>query len=263
MPSNKLRVLIADLTDCEGCELQFINLRDELLQILEHVEIVNWRLAGINERTKQVDVAFVEGTPLSHNELEELIQIRRVSKKVVALGACAALGGVQASLSNRQREIAEKRTPYQNELAPRPLSHFVKVDHTLNGCPVRTKDLSRLISEVFHGKLPIRRSFPVCLECRSALNECVLLNGQPCLGPLTEGSCEAICVTQGQHCYGCNGPLEGANFEAFYSLMRTHGYKRPQIELWIDLFMASARRQGNGQTLEAPGRTGPDDQVKG
>jgi len=38
--------------------------------------------------------------------------------------------------------------------------------------------------------------------------------GEPCLGPVTQTGCGAICPGMGRGCYGCFGPREGANVDS-------------------------------------------------
>jgi hypothetical protein len=42
----------------------------------------------------------------------------------------------------------------------------------------------------------------------------VVTRGEPCLGPVTQTGCGAICPGMGRGCYGCFGPREGANVES-------------------------------------------------
>jgi len=55
----------------------------------------------------------------------------------------------------------------------------------------------------------------VCMECKRQQHVCVLVTGdQPCLGPVTQTGCGAICPRVGRDCYGCFGPAENANTQA-------------------------------------------------
>ena len=123
---DKPKIAIFDLTDCEGCELEFLNFKEKLLDLSDKFEIANWRLVSDNEEWKNIDVAFVEGTPIKKEEVDLLKEIREKSKMVVALGTCAATGGIPALLSPHIREKAFKEIYpgkiYENRLPARPIS---------------------------------------------------------------------------------------------------------------------------------------------
>jgi len=215
----KPRIAIFDFTDCEGCEVEFINLKEQLLELLAGVDIVNWRLAKEGNEPGPFDIAFIEGTPVTPDEQELLRQIRETSQYVIALGACACTGGIPAIVEDKIERPAFYKKLYPPEYEPRgteakPLSHYVKVDFEINGCPVDKREIARYISALLSGQIPEDRDFPVCLECKINDNRCRLVNDQPCLGPITRGGCKAFCVTQGKHCYGCYGIVKDGNFPA-------------------------------------------------
>ena len=52
----------------------------------------------------------------------------------------------------------------------------------------------------------------MCHRCKRAGNVCVLVaDGIPCLGPVTQAGCGALCPAYGRGCYACFGPREEAN----------------------------------------------------
>ena len=213
----KPRIGIFDLTDCEGCELEVINFREKLLDLLEGVEIVSWRLAQ-GKDAGSFDVAFIEGTPITLEEQAFLKNIRDNSKILVALGACACLGGIPGIIRDEERPRIYREV-YPSDYKPRgveskPLSAYVKVDYFLDGCPVdSTRELERVLCDLISGKMPETPDHPVCLDCKVAGNTCLLANDIPCLGPIIQGGCGAFCVSHGKHCYGCYGLVKDANFE--------------------------------------------------
>lgn len=216
--AKKLRLAIFDLTDCEGCELELINLREKLTTIYEQTDIVNWRLASNNKDYGPFDATFIEGSPITESDIETVKLARASSKLIISLGSCADLGGIQAILNSDQwkegiREVYGK--DYKtNSKPPKPLTYYIDVDIHLPGCPVNQDELLGVLTSLVALKSPTPATYPVCLECKERENDCLLLAGQPCLGPITKGGCQAICPSRGLRCWGCFGLLPGGNPKA-------------------------------------------------
>jgi len=235
MTSKKPQIGIFDLTDCEGCELQMLNLKDRLLKLAEIVDIPIWRLAKLPTEFGPFDISFVEGTPMSADDIRVAKKIREQSKVVVALGACAHLGGVPAELDETKRDRFLKEVygeSYKTSSKPaRPLAAYIQVDHFIHGCPIDLDETERVIVDLLMDKNPIRPSVPVCLECRERENPCLFLKGEPCQGPITEGGCKAICPSNGLRCWGCQGPTKSANFKAMENNLGRVGYKDQAVNI--------------------------------
>ncbi len=230
---KKLKIAIFDLTDCEGCELEFLNLREKLPDFLNQVEILNWRLIVDAEKWKNIDIAFVEGTPIKPEEIELLKKIRENAKYVTALGTCACTGGIPALIDPAKREkvfkqIYPKRDP-KNSQPAKPIAHYIKIDFAIGGCPVNPPDIERFLASVLAGKTPLQKTYPVCLACKAKQNKCLLLEDKSCMGPVTASGCNAICPTFGFPCFGCLGPMEDANMKALYN--RFKEIKIPEKEM--------------------------------
>lgn len=221
---KKLKLAIFDLTDCEGCELQFLALREELAKEGQDFEITNWRLAGEPESVGPFDATFIEGSPMTDHDIEVVKQARKVSEKIITLGSCAAAGGVQASLlsSGRKKALTDVyNEKYQAKgRAPKPVSYYIDVDIHLPGCPINPGELKTLLSALLIGKKFTPAYFPVCLECKTNETDCLFLEEGFCLGPVTKGGCGAICPAGGLRCFGCFGPLKGANLGALKEASR-------------------------------------------
>lgn len=217
----KPKIAIFDLTDCEGCEVVMISwLRKLLLKKLlkREFEIVNWRLTQEREKNSFFDLAIIEGTPVSKKEQETLKLIRERSKYVVVLGACAALGGINAMIDEKRRNKI-KRDIYglkyrAKAIEAKPVSHYIKIDGVIPGCPVVETNVEEVLSSFLADKPHKEKTYSVCFECKEKENNCLLLQGKPCLGPITRGGCSAPCPEFGLECYGCFGLLEGSNIEA-------------------------------------------------
>lgn len=136
----------------------------------------------------------------------------------MTLGSCAELGGIQAIFNQREWENGIKEI-YGNDYktkskSPKPVSYYIDIDYRLPGCPINQNELARFLSSVISGGKPTEIRSPVCLECKSKEITCLLLEGEPCLGSITKGGCEAICPSRGLRCWGCFGPLSGGNYKA-------------------------------------------------
>ncbi|OGZ33116.1 MAG: hypothetical protein A2174_01125 [Candidatus Portnoybacteria bacterium RBG_13_41_18] len=215
------KIAIFDLTDCEGCEVVMISWLRKLLNyksLRREFEIVNWRLTQEAEKNSSFDLAIIEGTPVSRKEQETLKLIRERSKYVIVLGACAATGGVNAIIEEKKRQKI-KRDTYGLRYKPkaieaRPVSNYIKIDGVIPGCPATKQNIEEVLSSFLFDKPHKEKTYSVCFECKEKENNCLLLQGKPCLGPITRGGCLAPCPEYGLECYGCFGYLEGANIEA-------------------------------------------------
>lgn len=227
--SNKLKIGIFDLTDCEGCELQILNLKSRLLDLAEIVDIPIWRLGKSPTDFGPFDISFVEGTPMSKDDISVAKKVREKSKIVVALGACAHLGGVPAGLDEKKRKKFLKEvygSRYKSKSEPaKPLSAYIHVNFFIHGCPIDLDEAERVIVDLLMDKNPVRPSVSVCLECKERENPCLFLKNEPCQGPITEGGCKAVCPSNGLRCWGCQGPVKNANFGAMKKNLERIGYK--------------------------------------
>ncbi len=226
---NKLKIAIFDLTDCEGCELQILNLKGKLLKVAEIADIPIWRLAKTPTDFGPFDIALIEGTPMSKDDIKLAKKIREKSKIVVALGACAHLGGIPAAIDEKKREKFLKEVYGENykskAVAAKPLSAHIYVNYFIRGCPIDLDEAERVIVDLLMDKNPVSPSRSVCLECKEQENPCLFLKNEPCQGPITEGGCKAICPSNGLRCWGCQGPVKDANFKAMEKNLERIGYK--------------------------------------
>lgn len=215
---KKPKLAVFDLTDCEGCELQFLVLREKLAEKGQDFEIANWRLLDDVGDPGPFDVTFIEGSPITESDVEVIKRARAVSKTVITLGTCAVFGGVQSAIPENQREKLLKEIYGKNykssSKAPKPVSYYIDVDINLPGCPVNPKELEKLLSCLFGGKDFQPARYSVCLDCKARGNVCLFIEDGFCMGPVTKGGCDAPCPAAGLRCYGCFGPVEGANLIA-------------------------------------------------
>jgi len=235
----KPKIAIFDMTDCEGCELEFINLREKLTSIAGQTEIANWRMGSTNNDPGPFDVTFIEGTPITEKDIEVVKQARAASRLIVSLGTCADLGGVQSWIGETAWKKGVKLVYGENykttSKAPKPISYYIDVDIHLPGCPVNPNEIAEVLGAILAGRKPTEARFPVCLECKAKENECLLLAGKECLGPVTKGGCEAVCPSRGLRCWGCFGALRGGNTRAMKNLL-TEKYGKERAEQLLAIF---------------------------
>jgi coenzyme F420-reducing hydrogenase gamma subunit len=237
---TKPRIAIYDFTDCEGCEVKLVSLREKLLLLENKVDIVNWRLGQERFEPGPYDVTIIEGTPITQHEIDLLKELRENSKVIVALGACAALGGVPAIMPEKDRKMWYEKI-YSSQYHPKgvdalPLSAHVKVDFSIHGCPVDEEQVVKALEELLSGKTPSYRGYSTCFECKQAGNKCrIAEEDKPCLGPITQGGCKAICVSGGSPCYGCFGIREEANIPAMIKTLERVADKET-IERYLTMF---------------------------
>jgi coenzyme F420-reducing hydrogenase gamma subunit len=222
--AKKPRIAVYDFTDCEGCEVRLCSLGPRLLDLERRFDLVNWRLGQDAFEDGPYDAAFIEGTPVTRDEVAVLKELRRKSKILVTLGACASIAGIPGILDFSERKKWYKEI-YGPEYKPKgvdalPVSAYVPVDHSIHGCPVDGDELLRTIEEIAVGKKPGYRPYSVCFDCKRAGNPCRILNEKICFGPITQGGCKAVCVSGGSPCYGCLGPRDGAAIPALVRALR-------------------------------------------
>ncbi len=242
MPRPK--VAIYDLTDCEGCQVEIISLREKFLAIEKRLDIVDWRLGQEKKESGPFDIMIIEGTPITQQEIDLLKKLRQESKTLIGLGACACLGGIPAIIDKKERRKWYKKI-YGEKYKPRgidalPLSAYVKVDFLIHGCPVNGDEVVRIVEDLLAGKKPKYRGYSVCFDCKVAGNECRLINKQPCLGPITQGGCQAICVSGGSACYGCFGLREEPNIEGLLRILNEITDKE-EIDRYFTMFLRQTK----------------------
>jgi sulfhydrogenase subunit delta len=214
---SRLRVGVAKLSSCDGCQLTLLDLEDELLSIAERFAVVEFPEASSARSDGPYDLLLVEGSVSTAEQASHLQGLRREATLLVTIGACATAGGIQA-LRNWSEHGAFERAVYARpELVPAletstPVSDHVAVDAELFGCPISPAQLRELLVSLAIGRRPQIRDEAVCLECKRRGVVCVAVAGRiPCLGPVTRTGCGALCPAFGRGCYGCFGPREQAN----------------------------------------------------
>ncbi len=215
--TGRLTVGVVKYASCDGCQLSLLDLEDELLDVVGKFDIVEFPEASSLRSHGPYDVLFVEGSISTDDQLREITELRQRTKTLVTIGACASYGGIQALRNWMDHDTVRAgvyaHPEYIESLATAtPVREHVKVDAELHGCPISLDQLRELLASVALGRRPQIREEAVCLDCKRRGNVCVLVaSGTPCLGPVTQSGCGALCPTFGRGCYGCFGPKELAN----------------------------------------------------
>lgn len=227
------KLAVFKFASCDGCQLSILNLEDELLALAERVEVANFLEASSRvDPEGPWDVTLVEGSITTPHDAERVREIRARSGTLIAIGACATSGGIQA-LRNRADAEEWKAHVYPRpewiEALPRstPISDHVRVDAEIQGCPVSSAQVLRVLVRALLGTQPDLPVASVCLECKRRGNPCVLVTrGVPCLGPVTRAGCGAICPALGRDCYGCFGPADDPNPASLVRQLEAAGLSR-------------------------------------
>jgi coenzyme F420-reducing hydrogenase gamma subunit len=216
---NRPRVGVVKFASCDGCQLTILDLEDELLTLTDRFEFVEFAEATSRRSSGPFDILFVEGSISSPEQAVEIVRLRAATKTLVTIGACATAGGIQALRTASEHEAFRAAVypvpAFVESLAvASPVASYVTVDAELRGCPIDAHQLVELLTAVVTGRRPQLPDQAVCLECKRRGLECVVVTrGEPCLGPVTQTGCGAICPGMGRGCYGCFGPREGANVD--------------------------------------------------
>lgn len=230
----KPKVAFFDFTSCEGCQLDTLNLTgEELIDLLNAVDIVNFREVK-TERENNYDIAFVEGSISRESEIPRLQQIRDHAKVVVALGACACIGGINClknhlPMDEALRMVYVEDAKYYDTIPARPIDAVISVDFYVRGCPINTAEFLKVVKALLLDKKPEIPSYPVCVECKMAGNVCVFEKGITCLGPVIRAGCNAICVSSGRYCWGCRGLVDDPNIASQKDILEKYGLTVEQV----------------------------------
>jgi coenzyme F420-reducing hydrogenase gamma subunit len=220
---------------CDGCQLCLLDLEDELLDIAGAVEIAHFLEATTAHADGPYTVSLVEGSVTTPHDLERIEFIREQSDVLVAIGACATAGGIQALKNLADVDdfirLVYATPAYIDSLeTSTPISAHVDVDIELRGCPINKYQLLELVGALLAGRKPNLPTYPVCVECKARGVSCVMVAAAtPCLGPITQAGCGAICPAFDRGCYGCFGPAETVNVESLAARWRDLGGDDEQL----------------------------------
>jgi len=232
---KKPKIAVFKFASCDGCQLSLLDAEDELLAVAGAVEIAYFPEASRSMAKGPYDVGLVEGSITTHHDAERIQQVRRQCHTLVTIGACATSGGIQALRNSGDIDefvrVVYATPQYISTLKlSTPIAEHVPVDFELRGCPINKNQLVELISATLAGRKPNIPTYSVCMECKRRANVCIAVaEGIPCLGPVTQAGCGAICPAFNRGCYGCYGPMESSNTASLVNQLRILGQSDPQI----------------------------------
>lgn len=230
--TKRLVTGIFGISGCAGCLLTFFY-EDVFMELTKFLDIRAYPLVKENKYKGKFDVIFLEGTITFKEDITVVKNLRARTKILVALGTCSALGGVPSIKNFLEKEqvmhFVYPRINHLRSVDPTPVSAYVAVDYFLPECPPNKKEIVNLVKALAIGNKFEYYEDPVCKECRSKENLCLLEKNKPCLGPITRGGCSAICPSNGVECYGCRGPTSDANIKSEIEMLKEKGYDLKSI----------------------------------
>jgi coenzyme F420-reducing hydrogenase gamma subunit len=245
--NKKPTIAITSLTCCEGCQVAILDLGGRFLDLIGNVTIGDFALLEELPAPEKYDIVFVEGAPITEENRQRLYDLRRKSKILVALGACACLGGIAeikdySDKDERMRYVYKNSDNIQN-YDIKSLKELVKVDLEIPGCPINNEEFLDVVKKLVMlfqtddlthlPKIPQR---PVCYDCQLKQNECLLQKGLPCLGPIMLAGCGAPCPSSNYPCDGCRGPLKNVNPDNLNKQLIKQGYSQQEIDMILQRF---------------------------
>jgi len=249
MENNKPKVAFFDFACCEGCQIELTNYGDTaFLELLKHIEIVEFREAMSEKTNQPIDIACIEGSYTRDADIFRLQSIRERSKIVISYGQCASTAGINA-LKNHQSDYKtfvyadSASMPHLDSDLARPISAAIKVDYQVLGCPMNRYEFLDIISHLIHGKEPIIPNYPVCVECKRNETVCRYLSGDHCLGMVARAGCGAPCPADGIPCEACRGFVDNPNQPALERvLINNAGLSQQRAKSKSRLFNANERK---------------------
>lgn len=209
---NKPKVAFFDFACCEGCQLQVANLGEFLLDILDIIDVVEFREVMSEKWDQDFDIAIVEGSITTPHAVERIKKIRERAKVLIAYGSCATIGGVNGmknsfKLDDIRKYVYDKSAKFFPTEETKAVHQVVKVDYSVNGCPIYPQEFMKVIKSALQSLPYAVPDYPVCSECKLNENVCMYERGVTCLGPITRAGCNSWCINNGNICYGCRGMI--------------------------------------------------------
>jgi sulfhydrogenase subunit delta len=231
----KPKLSVWKFSSCDGCQLSLLDCEDELLEVAGAVEIAYFLEASSATVKGPYDLTLVEGSITTPHDAERIHEIRRSSKTLVSIGACATSGGIQAlrnfaSIGDFVSAVYASPAYISTLRTSTAIADHVTVDFELQGCPINKMQLLEVVGALLAGRRPNIPRHSVCVECKRAGAPCVMVaRGVPCLGPVTQAGCGALCPLYGRGCFACFGPKEQPNTAALAARWRELGVDDPRL----------------------------------
>jgi coenzyme F420-reducing hydrogenase gamma subunit len=246
MARRQPKLAVWKFTSCDGCQLSLLDCEDELLALAGEVRIAKFVEATSASVNGPYDLSLVEGSVTTAEQAQQIRQIRRQSKALVTIGACATAGGIQALRNFRHVpefvSAVYARPEYISTLSTSTaIAEHVAVDFELRGCPINKHQLLEVIGAYLNGRKPALPAYSVCMACKRRGTVCVMVAKKiACLGPITHDGCGALCPAYGRGCYGCYGPAQTVNAPSLAGAWKAAGASRGDLHRVLRSFNANA-----------------------
>jgi sulfhydrogenase subunit delta len=240
------RLAVWKFASCDGCQLTMLDCEDELLAVAEAIEIANFREASSAVIDGPYDLSLVEGSITTPEDAARIREVRAESRVLVTIGACATAGGIQAlrnfgNIEEFQRVVYARPDFIATLATSTAIRDHVPVDFELRGCPISKVQLLEVVSAFLTKRAPNVPTESVCIECKRRGNVCVVVaHGTPCLGPVTQTGCGAICPAYHRGCYGCFGPMDSPNTDSLIRNLGSLGMHPEEIRRVFRTYNAGA-----------------------
>ncbi|MFP4005363.1 MAG: NADH:ubiquinone oxidoreductase [Candidatus Hadarchaeia archaeon] len=171
MSNEKPRIATACLGGCSGCHMSFLDIDENLVDLIEDVDIDASHVLVDSKKFSDVDVGIVEGTVTTNKDVEVVKDLRAKCDELIAWGDCACLRGIMTMRNFYDRDEILKecygdKTDHNSEIpAPgsvpelleeaKPVDDYVDVDLFVPGCPPRAEVMEFTLREVLEGNEPV------------------------------------------------------------------------------------------------------------
>jgi sulfhydrogenase subunit delta len=244
--ATKPKLAVFKFASCDGCQLSLLDAEDELLAVAGIVDIAYFLEATSRIKDGPYDITLVQGSITTPHDEQRIQEVRRKSKYLITIGACATAGGIQALRNWADIEDftqAVYASPqYISTLATSTaIADHVAVDFELRGCPINQFQLIEVLKSLLAGRKPRTKTHSVCMDCKQRGNVCITVaTGEPCLGPITQSGCGAICPTYNRGCYGCFGPATQTHAQSLTDHLVREGAAPAQLVQLLRNFNSAA-----------------------
>ena len=246
-PAARPTLAVWKFASCDGCQLTLLNCEDELLAVAERVQIAYFPEATTRGGRRALrPVSLVEGSITTPGTRSGSSRCARRRARLVTIGACATAGGIQALRNfadvEQFRSVVYAHPEYMATLdRSTAIAAHVTVDFELHGCPIDKGQLLEVLTAMLQDRRPRVPAYSVCVECKRRGAVCVAVaDGMPCLGPVTQAGCGALCPAYHRGCYGCFGPHDTPNTASLAERLRAHGMPEVDVMRFFRTFNAGS-----------------------
>lgn len=251
---KKPKLAVFKFSSCDGCQLTLLDCEDELLALAGEVRISYFLEATRKVEKGPYDVTLVEGSITTPHDIKAIREVRRMSKTLITIGACATAGGIQAlrnfaSVKEFIRKVYAHPEYIDTLTTSTAVSDHVSVDFELRGCPINKHQLLEVLNAALNGRRPNIPRHSQCMECKANGVVCrMVAAGEACLGPVTQAGCGTLCPGINRGCYGCFGPTETPNTAALAAQLKAIGKSGAEVKRLFRTYNANSdafRKEGD------------------